>query len=110
MTHTIWPKPQVVDLNTSSLKPAYQIDPALTDSISEYLKGFTHHFDISLGKAYSPEAKDFYAWCEQHLGKKYKDWFVVSNSKTTYRVWCKSSKHVTFLRLKYSESIDNASS
>lgn len=77
-------------------------------SIADYLAGFPYRIKINFGKVYSAEFKEFNAWCEKTLGTKYKDWFLVSQTKG-YTLYLKDTKKSMFIALKYSDSIDSTS-
>lgn len=77
-----------------------------SNSINEYMKNFPFHIRVNLGRVYSAEFKEFNAWCEDNLGVKYKDWFLIGQPGR-YTLWLKDTKKSMFLALKYSESIDS---
>jgi hypothetical protein len=67
---------------------------------TEYLAKFTIRLTLQLGPIWDPEFEDFTLWCEQHLGTKYKDWFLVSAGRGRYTLHARDSKWTTFLLLK----------
>lgn len=76
-----------------------------------YMQNFPYSISVKLGKVYSQEFKEFHEWCHKHLGKKYKDWFIVANGVSklgTFTLYLKDNKMSMFLALKYSESIDSS--
>ena len=80
-------------------------DLDVTDSISDYLKKFEYSITLTLGQVYSPEFKEFQVWCEQRLGAKYKDWFIVNTGRGEYRLFCRSNKWAMFLALEHVDRI-----
>jgi hypothetical protein len=66
----------------------------------EYLSGFTECVTLRGTWAKSPEVKSCYAWCEQHLGIKYKDWFMMGDT-----LHFKDTKKATFFRLTWNDLI-----
>jgi hypothetical protein len=93
-----------------SLKlPGTPLPSGAGDSINRYLGNFPFRIRIQLGRVYSQEFKEFNAWCESHLGNKYKDWFLTSGNNNYYTLYLKDTKKSLFLALKYSESIDSSS-
>lgn len=83
-------------------------DYTMGPEASAYLKGFPYHIDIVAGQVYDPRFKEFAAWCNQSLGVKFKDWFLLSTGKTTYRLHMRDTKHSMFLSLKYSDLIEGS--
>lgn len=71
-----------------------------------YLERFDYSIEVRLGKSYSAEFKEFYAWCHSHLGVHYKDWFIISAGKDTYILNCRNSKWATFLTLTWIDKIE----
>jgi len=71
----------------------------------DYLERFDYSIKVKLGKSYSPEFKDFYSWCDSHLGVRYKDWFIVSAGKDTYTLRCRNNKWATFLVLSHVDKL-----
>ena len=83
----------------------YQPNADMGPSYWEYIERFDYRLTVKLGKTYTPEFKEFSAWCENRLGTKYKDWFLTSNSKGHYTLFCKSNKWSTFLALTWVDKI-----
>ena len=88
-------------------KPGTPMPEGAGDSIAAYLKNFPYKIKVSFGKVYTPEFKEFNSWCEDNLGVKYKDWFLVGQPNN-YTLYLKDTKKSMFLALKYSESIDSS--
>jgi hypothetical protein len=71
-----------------------------------YLERFDYAVKVKLGKVYSKEFKEFYAWCDQHLGVHYKDWFIINAGKDIYTLRCRNDKWATFLALSWFDVIE----
>ena len=67
----------------------------------DYLKQFDYRITVKLGPTYKSEYQEFSAWCTAHLGVKYKDWFITSNSRGAYTLHARSNKWDTFLTLTW---------
>lgn len=67
----------------------------------DYLKQFDYRITVKFGPTYTAEYQEFSAWCTAHLGVKYKDWFITSNSRGAYTLHARSNKWVTFLTLTW---------
>jgi hypothetical protein len=94
---------QVLD-SGGSLKLPGEADPDVARIVQEYLDRF--HCVIHLGKD-KFNHKELYKWCSDHLGEKYKDWFIYEGGAQD-RVWAiqiRSPKHSTFFRLKWNDAI-----
>lgn len=72
----------------------------LDKDAQQYLRGFTERATLKGTWARSPEVKSCYAWCEQHLGIKYKDWFMMGDT-----IHFKDNKKATFFRLTWGDLI-----
>lgn len=70
-----------------------------------YRKQFEYHITIQLGKSYSTEFKEFCAWCNDHMGAKYKDWFIIDIGKGNYTLFARNTKWATFLTLTWVDKI-----
>ncbi len=99
---------QVLDSGGSLKMPGTPLPDGASNSIAEYMKNFPYNIRVKLGKVYSQEFKDFNNWCEDNLGTKYKDWFLVG-SPGRYTLYLKDTKKSMFLALKFSEAIDSTS-
>jgi uncharacterized protein YycO len=71
----------------------------------DYLKQFEYRVTIKLGPTYSNQYQEFSTWCHARLGDKYKDWFITSNSKGVYTLFCRSNKWATFLALTWVDNL-----
>jgi hypothetical protein len=71
----------------------------------DYLKRFEYKLTVKLGPSHTDEFKEFTLWCHEHLGTKYKDWFMTSNGKGHYTLFARSSKWATFLALTWIDVI-----
>jgi hypothetical protein len=86
-------------------------DPEFGKAVNDYLKDFGAriHIRSDVDVAWNREV---YEWCEQHMGTKYKDWFMIrQGTAKSNAIWIKSPKRATFFRLKWNEiiadSVDN---
>lgn len=68
---------------------------------AEYLSGFTESVTLKGTWFKNSDVKACYAWCEQHLGIKYKDWFMMGST-----LHFKDTKKATMFRLTWSDLID----
>ena len=74
-------------------------------AVAEYISQF--HCTIQLDMK-TLNQREFYAWCAEFLGAKYKDWFVVESGRLSNKAWSlylRSAKKATFVRIKFNESI-----
>jgi hypothetical protein len=67
----------------------------------DYLKQFEYRLTVKLGASHTKEFKEFNEWCQEHLGTKFKDWFITSSSRGVYTLYARSSKWASFLALTY---------
>lgn len=72
---------------------------------ADYLSRFPYCIHIDAGRSYDPRFKELVAWCNQTMGIKFKDWFLISTGNTTYRLHMRDSKYGMFLSLKYADII-----
>lgn len=70
-----------------------------------YIKQFEYRVTVQLGKAYTPEFKEFCAWCDQHMGVKYKDWFIADVGKGRYTLFARNTKWAIFLAITWVDKI-----
>ena len=98
-------------MTAPSLKPAGEQDPDFGKAVYDYLKDFGAkiHIKTNIDVAWNREVYD---WCEQYMGTKYKDWFMIRQGlNKSNTVWIKSPKRATLFRLKWNdiieESLDN---
>ena len=77
----------------------------LSKDAIDYIKRFPYYIDVQAGHVYDAQFKDFMNWCNQTLGIKFKDWYLMNNGKQTYRLHMRDSKYSMFLTLKYSDII-----
>jgi uncharacterized protein YueI len=80
------------------LQDSYQM--TLGKDAHEYLGSFTECVTLKSSWSKSQEVKECYKWCEQHLGIKYKDWFMMNTT-----LYFKNSKKATFFRLTWNDLI-----
>lgn len=80
-------------------------DPGFNVALAEYLAKFEFKVTVKLGNSYQAEFTEFNTWCEERLGPKYKDWFLVSNGKGIYTLFCKSNKWASFLALTHVDKL-----
>jgi hypothetical protein len=78
---------------------------AFDDALFEYLAQFNYRITVKLGHSHTAEFKEFNEWCELRLGNKYKDWFITSNSKGVYTLFCRDSKWASFLALTHVDKL-----
>ena len=71
----------------------------------DYLKRFEYRLTVRLGASHTAEYKQFDIWCQTHLGAKFKDWFITSNSKGTYTLYSRSNKWAMFLALTWVDKL-----
>lgn len=71
----------------------------------EYLRGFTETVSLKSSYQKSQEVRDCYKWCDQHLGIKYKDWYMIHSS-----IHFKDSKGATMFRLMWGHLITHSHS
>jgi len=78
--------------------------------VFEYIKGFDHHIVIKLGPSWSPECKEVYKFCVDHLGVQYKDWFIVSGGGKgqTGVLHVKDTKWLTLMHLQFPNLVDHS--
>lgn len=82
---------------------AYQAE--LTPDAIEYLKGFTETVTLNSPWSKSKETRECYNWCEQHLGTKYKDWYMLNQT-----VHFKNNRGATMFRLMWSHLVVSSKS
>jgi hypothetical protein len=70
-----------------------------------YLKKFEYRVTVQLGRPYTSEFKEFSGWCDQHMGEKYKDWFIADVGKGRYTLFARNTKRTTFLTLMWVDKI-----
>jgi uncharacterized protein YycO len=80
-------------------------DPGFDQAYSDYISNFDHKVTVKLGYTYTSKYKEFTEWCEDRLGIRYKDWFLTSNGKGYYTLFCRDNKWMTFLALTYVDII-----
>ena len=87
-----------------TVKMPGETNPDFARVVTEYMQQF--HCVIHLDKR-NLDRKELYQWCTDHLGEKYKDWFIYEGGGYD-KVWVihiKSPKKSTFFRLKYNDII-----
>jgi hypothetical protein len=87
-------------IQEASIKIPGTYTMSLDKDAQEYLRGFTEVVSLRGTWAKSKEVKECYAWCEQHLGVKYKDWFMMGSA-----LYFKDTKKATFFRLTWNDLI-----
>lgn len=80
-------------------------DEDWTKAKLEYIAQFNYRVNLRLGSTYSAEFEQFHNWCEQHLGTKFKDWFMITKGKGVYTLFSKDNKWAMFLVLTYVDNI-----
>jgi hypothetical protein len=85
---------------------ALRQDPSFNVAYADYLKQFEYKVTLKLGPTYSKEYQEFSTWCHARLGVKFKDWFITSNSRGVYTLFCRSNKWATFLALTWVDNLD----
>jgi hypothetical protein len=83
-----------------SIKESGSYTMTLGKDAQDYLLGFTEQATLKGTWAKDAEVKLCYTWCEEHLGVKYKDWFMMGNT-----IYFKDSRNATFFRLTWSDLI-----
>jgi hypothetical protein len=89
---------------TNNIKLPGSTDPDFSKAVADYLKRFSCVIHLDKRKL---DKQEMYKWCADHLGEKYKDWFIYEGG-TQDKVWALqivSPKKATFFRLKYNEMI-----
>ena len=81
--------------------PSYELGK---DALA-YLRTFPYHIDIQAGHVYDAQFKEFNEWCNNTLGVKYRDWYMLGSGKRNYRLHLRDTKYSMFLTLKYSDII-----
>ncbi len=91
-----------------SIKAPGESNPEFGMAVHEYLKEFGAkiHIRTDVDIAYNREVYD---WCEQYMGAKYKDWFMIRQGlNKSNTVWIKSPKRATLFRLKWNDIIEDS--
>ena len=73
--------------------------------VTEYLDKFVYKQTVKLGPTHGQKFKDFSCWCHEHLGVKFKDWFLFPAGRDTYTLFCRSDKWAIFLALTWFDVI-----
>lgn len=87
------------------LKAPGEVNPEFARACHDYISQF--HCRIQIETKHL-DRLEFYQWCADHLGAKYKDWFVVESGTQIQKAWSlylRSAKKSTFVRLKYNDLI-----
>jgi hypothetical protein len=71
----------------------------------EYLSKFEHHIVLNCGESHNSKFKEVYHWCSDHLGVRYKDWFMMNNSTKGQILHVNDTKWITMLQLTFPEVI-----
>jgi len=90
---------------THSIKEPYQADPEFARAVHEYMTTFGYSIQLRLGPSHSDKFKDFHAWCREHLGTQYRDWFIMNHGPGIYTLRCKDNKWAMFLALSWVDII-----
>jgi hypothetical protein len=93
-------------VSSLALKMPGESNPEFARELSEYLSDF-HSYSVKRSLAHREE---LYKWCAEHLGEKYKDWFIYEGG-TSDRHWIvniRHSKKTTFFALKWNDIIINS--
>lgn len=80
-------------------------NPEFARFCAEYIGQFHAAVQLDMRKL---DRTEFYQWCSQTLGQKYKDWFVIETGQLSQKAWTlhiRNPKKATFVRIKYNESI-----
>lgn len=89
-----------------SIRLAHEVYQAeLTKDATDYLAGFTETATLVKPWSKSTETRECYDWCEQHLGIKYKDWYMMNQT-----VYFKNTKGATMFRLMWSHLVVSSKS
>ena len=92
-------------MSNPALKMPGESNPDFARACAEYIGQFHSSIRLDMRRL---DRTEFYAWCSQTLGQKYKDWFVVESGSLSQKAWTlhiRSPKKSTFVRIKYNESI-----
>jgi hypothetical protein len=76
-------------------------------SAYEYMSKFEDRISLTLSNA---QLREVDAWCKQHMGVKYRDWFILSKSNkagviTGGVLHIKIPKYATLFRLKWMDYV-----
>lgn len=97
-------------MDSPNLKlPNQAIDLEHAKDTIRYISQFDYHIVLNVGPSYSTAFKETYTWCEQHLGTKYKDWYMLINgAKGQVVLHVNDTKWLTIFRLTFPEVIDHS--
>ena len=90
----------MIEETHASIKQPDSYSAELGKDAIAYLRGFTEKVRLKGTWARDQEVKDCYRWCEQHLGVKYKDWYMLGST-----LHFKDTKRATIFRLTWSDLI-----
>lgn len=88
----------------SSIRLPGELNSDFAVAVTAYISQF--HCSVTLDRK-RIDRVEFYAWCAEHLGEKYRDWFIYEGGVQD-NFWClhiRSPKKATFVRLKYNDII-----
>lgn len=77
------------------------VDPGLAD----YLGQFDYTLALRLGPTWHRDYRQFEQWCHDNLGRKFKDWFIVSRGQGVYTLYARNSKWAMFLALTWVDNL-----
>lgn len=80
-----------------------ELDPDMARIAKEYLQNFAYY---KIKKDHAIK-EDLYEWCSQHMGEKYRDWFVHEGGR--YDKWwtvnVRNPRHSTLFALRWADFI-----
>jgi hypothetical protein len=85
----------------------YQPEEDWNRAKSEYIAQFPYQVVVRLGGTYTDQFAEFEQWCQEHLGTKFRDWFMMSKGKGLYTLYAKDTKWSMFLVLAHVDKIVN---
>lgn len=76
-------------------------------AVATYLRKFPLKVQVTIGNHYSRAFDEFYSWCCDNLGTRYKDWFLISHHKGTYTLYVTNPKWLSILALRFPDKVDS---
>lgn len=88
-----------------TVSDGHRVNPGLRCVDAVYISQFHARIMLDVN---SFDVEEFYHWCSESLGKRYRDWFVVQTGPIRRKVLIlhvRSAKKSTLVRLKYNQAI-----
>jgi hypothetical protein len=83
----------------------YSYEIAWAQAKADYLAQFPYSIKFQFGPTHGQEFQEFNRWCSEHLGNKFKDWFILSAGKGLYTLYSRDNKWATILILTHVDKI-----